>query len=236
MNQPSSITPPARTARWIVVIAAVVLVAAAVLIWRYSPLAEWASADRITVWMEQFKGSVWAPLIVIGVFVIGGLIAFPLTLLITAAAVLFEPWIAIATSLAGALASAATLYAIGRLLVGNLIRTAFGAQVETIRRALENRGVVAVATIRMMPIAPFTLVNLAAGSIAVRLRDYLIGTALGVLPGTVALTVFGGQLREIFARPTLANVALLVAAIGGWIALSLSLQSWVTRYNRSREQ
>ncbi|WP_348240396.1 TVP38/TMEM64 family protein, partial [Salmonella enterica] len=78
--------------------------------------------------------------------------------------------------------------------------------VERLRNALDRSGIVAVATIRMVPIAPFTLVNLAAGSIDVRLRDYALGTALGIIPGTAVLTAFGHQLRAIIERPTVANV------------------------------
>jgi uncharacterized membrane protein YdjX (TVP38/TMEM64 family) len=63
----------------------------------------------------------------------------------------------------------------------------------------------------------------------VRLRDYVLGTALGVLPGTVALTAFGHQLRAIVERPTLTNVGVLVGIVLAWIALSLALQRWVGR-------
>jgi uncharacterized membrane protein YdjX (TVP38/TMEM64 family) len=109
---------------------------------------------------------------------------------------------------------------------------AFSSAVEKLRSMLSHSGIFAVAAIRMVPIAPFTLVNLAAGAIGVRLRDYVIGTLLGLLPGTVALTAFGHQLREIIEHPTLTNVGLLLAAIAAWIGLSLALQRWVSRRNR----
>lgn len=216
-----------RFARWLILGLFIVVLSCAVLLWRFTPLAEWAGPERITRWMQQMRESAWAPLIVIAAFVGGGLIMFPLTLLIAATAVVFEPWLAIALSITGALANAVTLYAIGRGLMKKTMTHAFGEQVDKLHRALDRRGIIAVATIRMVPIAPFTLVNLAAGAIDVRPRDYVIGTLLGVLPGTLALTAFGHQLQKIVEQPTFAGVGLLLGVLAAWIGLSLGLQHLV---------
>jgi uncharacterized membrane protein YdjX (TVP38/TMEM64 family) len=227
-------TQKQRHARWLIAGVAIGLVGIAALAWRYTPLAELADPDRIAAWMQSIRTSAWAPVIVIAAFILGGLIMFPLTLLITATAIVFDPWMAIALSLTGSLANAMTLYAIGHRIMRETMMHAFGKYVEKLRSALDRSGIIAVATIRMVPIAPFTLVNLAAGSIDVRFRDYVIGTLLGILPGTIALTAFGHQLREIMEHPTLSNVGLLVAAILTWIMLSLGLQRIVSRRRANR--
>jgi phospholipase D1/2 len=219
-------------ARWLIFTVGILVGAAAVVLWRYTPLAEWAEPERIAEWMERMRASAWGPIIVIAAFVIGGLIVFPLTLLITATALVFDPLWALALSLTGALANAVTLYMIGRRVMRETVHHAFGTYVDKLRRALDHRGVIAVATIRMLPVAPYSLVNLAAGSIDVRFRDYVLGTLLGILPGTIALTAFGHQLREIVARPTLTNVGLLLAVIAAWVTLSLALQRFVSRRKR----
>lgn len=205
------------------------IVVAAVLLWRYTPLAQWTEPQRIADMMRRIDELPWAPMIVIAVFVAGGFIAFPLTLLITATAVVFTPITAIATSVAGALANALSLYGVGHTLMRETVNHAFTKHVDKLQRALDHSGILAVATIRMVPIAPFTLVNLAAGSMGIRVRDYTLGTLLGVLPGTLALTAFGRQLRMLVERPTLGNIALLIGAVGAWIGLSLGLQRWVAR-------
>jgi len=224
-----------RKARWILLGIAVTIIAAAIGLWRYTPLAEWADPDRVVGWMRALADSPWSAPLVIGAYVVGGLVAFPLTLLIAATALVFDPLVAIALSLSGSLASALTLYGLGRAVIRDTVTHAFAGAVEKLRGLLSHSGIVAVATIRMVPVAPFTLVNLAAGAIDVRLRDYTFGTLLGLLPGTLALTAFGRQLREIIERPTLANVGLLVAAIAAWIAISLLLQRWASRRNRRSE-
>lgn len=218
-----------RKARLTLLAVGVLVFAAAVLLWRYTPLAQWADAERITAWMKSLQESRWAPVIVVGVFIIGGLIVFPLTLLIAATATVFDPLTAVIVSLTGSLANAVTLYMLGRLVMRDTVLHAFSEPVAKLQRALSRTGIVAVAVVRMVPIAPFTLVNLAAGAIGVRLNDYVIGTLLGVLPGTLALTAFGRQLREIIEQPTLANVGLLVVVIAVWIGLSITLQRWAAR-------
>lgn len=212
------------------------IAAAAVVLWRYTPLAEFADAERIAAWMSQFGESAWSPLIAIAAFVIGGFVVFPLTLLIAATAVVFDPVPAFAISLSGGLANALALYGVGRGLMRRTVMRAFGNYVERLRNALDRSGIVAVATIRMVPIAPFTLVNLAAGSIDVRLRDYALGTALGIIPGTAVLTAFGHQLRAIIERPTVANVALLAVVVLVWLGLSLALQRFVARRRKLKTE
>jgi uncharacterized membrane protein YdjX (TVP38/TMEM64 family) len=229
MSEPHSKQRSARIALFTV---AVLVFVAAVVLWRYTPLAQWADAERITAWMESLQESRWAPVIVVGVFIVGGLIVFPLTLLIAATATVFDPLTAVIVPLTGSLANAITLYMLGRLVMRDTVLHAFSQPVAKLQRALSRTGIVAVAVVRMVPIAPFTLVNLAAGAIGVRLRDYAIGTLLGVLPGTLALTAFGRQLREIIEQPTLANVGLLIAVVAIWIGLSITLQRWASQRGR----
>ncbi len=223
-----------RAARWLILIIATVLFAAAILLWRYTPLAEWANPERVAEWMAQVRNSPWSPLIVIAAFVVGGLVMFPLTLLIAATAIVFPAGVAVALSITGGMANAIILYVIGRSAMRETVTRAFEEYVEKLRAALDRSGIIAVAAIRMVPLAPFTLVNLAAGAINVRFRDYSLGTLLGILPGTTALTAFGRQLREIIEQPTLANVALLAAVLLAWIGLSLGLQKFVSRWQRRR--
>ena len=58
----------------------------------------------------------------------------------------------------------------------------------------------------------------------------MFGTLLGLLPGTIALTAFGHQVRAIVENPTPKNVGLLIAAVVAWILLSLGLQRLVARH------
>ena len=221
-------------ARWLLVLLAALLAGAAVLLWRHTPMSEFAAPDRLADWLGAFRHAAWAPLAVIGAYVIGGLIFFPLTVLIAATAIVFAPVPALALSLAGSLASATVGYGVGAKLLSTTLHAALGPGLRRASAALETRGVIAVVLVRMAPIAPFTLINLAAGSLHVRFHDYLAGTTLGLAPGIVALTAFGHQLRAVWQRPTAANIAAVAAIVLAWLVLSLLLQRAASRWRARR--
>ena len=66
--------------------------AALALAWRYTPLREWINVESLVHLSDRFEASPFAPLIVIGGFVLGGLLVIPLTMLIAATGIVFGPW------------------------------------------------------------------------------------------------------------------------------------------------
>ena len=205
------------------------MIAAAVILWRFTPLAELMTPQRISAWLESFRDEPWAPLAIVALFVVGGLIVFPVLLLIAATTLVFDPVMAFFVALSGTLASALVTYAVGARFVRGTAQNAFGPALQKVSAALATRGVVAMALIRVVPVAPFTVVNIAAGSIGVRLRDYIIGTVLGMVPGLIVITAFGQQLKAVLEHPTPMRVAALVGIVVGWVGLSLGLQGLVSK-------
>lgn len=205
------------------------LIAAAIALWRFTPLADLATANELLSRLQSFADSRWSWIVMPFAYVIAGLVFFPLTVLIAVTALMFEPVVAFVIAFTGTMANAVVTYWVGAKLLRGTAREAIGPAVTKLEAAMDSRGIIAVAVIRTLPIAPFTVVNMAGGLLGLRLRDYAIGTALGVAPGVTALTVFGHQLREVVREPTAGSVLTLVAILVGWIALSLLLQRVVSR-------
>jgi phospholipase D1/2 len=202
----------------------VLLIAAAIALWRFTPLADLATANELLSRLQSFADSRWSWIVMPFAYVIAGL-----TVLIAVTALMFEPVVAFVIAFTGTMANAVVTYWVGAKLLRGTAREAIGPAVTKLEAAMDSRGIIAVAVIRTLPIAPFTVVNMAGGLLGLRLRDYAIGTALGVAPGVTALTVFGHQLREVVREPTAGSVLTLVAILVGWIALSLLLQRVVSR-------
>jgi uncharacterized membrane protein YdjX (TVP38/TMEM64 family) len=83
---------------------------------------------------------------------------------------------------------------------------------------MARKGVLSVAVIRNIPIAPYTIVNLIAGASHIKLKDFLIGTAVGMLPGVLSITLFTDRLLQAFRQPNWVNfgvAGLLAAALTG---------------------
>jgi phospholipase D1/2 len=184
--------------------------------------------------LEPLVRSGWAPLIVVAVFVLGGLVAFPVTVLIAATAAVFGPWLGFAYAASGALASATLVYGLGRGLGTRTLVAVLGPRLNRIRCRIARQGVLAVAVVRLVPIAPFTLVNLVAGASEIRLRDYVIGTLLGLAPGMIVISALGHQIVRILADPSAPDIALLIGAAALWIAVSLGANVLVSRLGREQ--
>jgi uncharacterized membrane protein YdjX (TVP38/TMEM64 family) len=206
-----------------------------ILTWRFTPLVELTDPAAVRQWFADFADAPAAPAIVLAIFVIGGLLVFPVTVLIAVTAATFGPWLGFAYAGVGALASAMVAYGVGALAGRQALEDVMGPRLNRVRRSILRRGVLAIAAVRMVPIAPFTLVNLAAGASKVPLSDYLIGTILGMLPGLIVISALGHQIINIIAEPTPLNVFLLVAAVLAWIGVSLATQAFITRWRSAKE-
>lgn len=126
--------------------------------------------------------------------------------------------VAFAMVYVGALIGAAASFVIGRALGREAVERFTGARVARLDAAIGRRGLLAVLSARLIPVIPFTLINYGAGLTSVRRRDYAIGTAVGILPGSaayVALGAFGWELGPGF---WIALAAIGVLVIGGLVA------------------
>jgi uncharacterized membrane protein YdjX (TVP38/TMEM64 family) len=187
-------------------------------LWRWGPLGQWLDVEQLQHWLTQLRSDRTATAVLLAVYVVGGLLMFPVTVLIAVTGVLYGPLSGLAVAAGGALLSATAGYGAGALLGRGLVQRLAGHTPDTISRQLARRGVLSVTLIRLLPLAPFTVVNLAAGASHIRFRDFLLGTVLGMAPGVIAITVFSGQIATLLRHPDATNLAILLAvlvAIGG---------------------
>jgi phospholipase D1/2 len=205
-------------------------VVALVLAWRFTALSALVHPDSLRQSLQNVAELPAAPLIVLAVFVLGGLVAFPVLLLIAATAAAFGPWLGFALAGAGAIASAAVTYGVGAAIGRRMIENVAGPRVHRVRRSIVRHSVLAVTSIRLVPIAPFTLVNLVAGASRIPFVDYLLGTILGMAPGLLVMSALGYQIWSIFAEPTPTNVLLFLLAVLAWLVVSIGAQALVLRW------
>jgi uncharacterized membrane protein YdjX (TVP38/TMEM64 family) len=215
------------------IIAIGIAIVALMLAWRFTPLSMIAHPDSVREWLSTIADAPAAPFIVLAVFVVGGLVVFPVLLLIAATAAAFGPWLGFAYATAGALASAVVTYVIGAGIGRDALEGVLGPRLNRVRRSIVARGVLAMAAVRLVPIAPFTLVNLVAGASRIRFGDYVLGTALGMIPGITMMSALGFQIWTIVMEPTAANVIIFLLAVIGWLAMSLGAQALILRWRRN---
>jgi len=225
--------PPRKTRRlWLAALAAGVLAlaaGAAWLAWAPSPLP---SAAELVAQAQRSRASPLAPAFVLLAFVAGGLVVFPVNLLIAATLVVFGPFLGGVYALLGSLASAAVLHALGRRLPQRQVARLLGARGERLRRRIVGYGLLAVAIVRILPLAPYSVVSFVAGAARVRRAPYAAGTALGMLPGITLYALFVDRALAALADPhplmwlAAAGAALLV------VAAALAARRWQARAAR----
>ncbi|MGY6411533.1 MAG: VTT domain-containing protein [Alkalilacustris sp.] len=163
-----------------------------------------------------------AVLVLVG-FVLGGLV-LPLMPLVIVTGLAFGPWTGFGLALSGAMASAALGYGLGVVLGRRRLRRLTRGRLEHLTQRLGRRGVLSVAVARLLPVAPFPLINLSAGTARIRLPDYLAGSALGMLPGLAAFTLFSGVLRGALMDP--APLRLVAFALVAGTMTGFALWLW----------
>lgn len=210
-----------RMARTAILVLALAGIAAA---WRWTPLHNWLDLGLLVGMADRLEAAPFTPLAVIGAYVVAGLIVMPVTVLIAVTGMVFGPVFGALYAMAGGLASAATTYAIGRWLGRDTVRRLAGARLNRISKQLARRGVLAITVLRMLPLAPFTIVNVVAGASHIGLRDFLLGTLLGMTPGILATVVFVDRIVEALRNPGTGTFASLAAVAGVLVALAVMLR------------
>jgi uncharacterized membrane protein YdjX (TVP38/TMEM64 family) len=211
-----------------VAVAALVLLVLT-LAWYLTPLSEYANLEALRATLGSFSRTPYGPLIAIGSFLVAGFIAFPITVLIAATAAAFGPIHGMIYSAIGAMTSAVIVFAIGSATGRKTLRDVIGPRLDKLRKQIARQGVIAIAAIRILPLAPFMVVNLVAGASEIRLLDFVLGTAIGLAPGIIVLSLLGGQIVDVLSEPTALGIGLLLLAVAGWIGITIGGQYLIAR-------
>ena len=208
-------------------------IAIAALAWRYTPFGEWLDLGTIVANSKGFEMQPLAVLAMFAAFVIGGLMLVPVTLLIGAAVLVFGPVEGALYAIVGALASAASTYAIGRALGREVVRRLAGRGLNALSRRLAKKGLLAMTVVRLLPLAPFSVVNAVAGASHIGWRDFLLGTLFGMVPGIVVISTFIDRTVAVVNDPGPDTIIVLaaVAAVAGMAIWWL--QKWVAQPARA---
>ena len=200
--------------------------------WRFTALAHVVTPQKIVEWAQDFGERPWAPLVVMAAYTPACLIMFPRPLITLAAVIAFGPWLGFGYALAGIVASAVVTYAIGRRLRRDTVRRLAGPKLDRMIEVLKKYGLLAMTLLRLVPIAPFAVESIVAGAIHVRLRDVVIGTAIGLVPGTLATAVFGDAIETTLAGSGDVNWWLVAGTVGVLAGGIVAVKRWFTRMGR----
>ena len=169
-----------------------------------------------------------APLVAIPLFVAGSILIAPVTGMIALCALLFSPWTASLSAIAGALASTLVNYEIGRHLGKAVERHAPSKLITRMRALGRSADATSLAGLRLIPVAPFSIINLLAGASHVPLRAFLLGTVLGMGPGIVLICFSVDRARAALSGEPLFEPWVVAVIVAAGVAL-VGLSAWLKR-------
>ncbi|WP_338748185.1 TVP38/TMEM64 family protein [Janibacter alittae] len=178
--------------------------------------------DIAAIRSQVASAGAWGPVIFFALYVVLALVPSPKALLTIAGGALFGLWSGAALSLAGALVGAVISFGLGRALGREAVDRLTRGRVERVDALLSAHGLSAVLLVRLVPLVPFDVINYAAGLTGVRVRHYVLGSAVGMVPGCLAYAALGAYGSDPWGLGAALSALVLLIAAGGW---------WARRFN-----
>jgi uncharacterized membrane protein YdjX (TVP38/TMEM64 family) len=190
-------------------------------------LNDWVTAHR---WL--------APCLFVAAYTASVTLSLPQAALLTmAGGLLFGTLAGGALAVSGATIGAVLLFLIARSAVAGPLAARGGAALTKLREDLQRNGFSYLLAIRLIPVVPFWLVNLAAALCGMRLSQFAIATFIGIIPATFVIASIGAGVGGVLARGQRPDLSLVFSwpVLGPLLALAmLSLTPVIWRKWRTR--
>lgn len=186
---------------------------------RPMPLSDGLNYQLFETIIENFRTSSLPFLTVIGIFILGGLVFVPITMMLVMTGAIFGVAMGIAVAIAGVIASAAMNFLAGAIIRPSLFQNYANTAFMRIQDRVKNGDIFPLAALRMVPIVPFSLANFILGARKTHFIPYLWSTFLGMLPSIVAMVVFGDAFFRLWQNPNPENLVYVGAALVIWIGM-----------------
>lgn len=164
----------------------------------------------------------WGPALFFVVYAGLTLLPGPKALLTAAGGAVFGLWVGAGLALAAALVGAIVSFGVGRLLGRDAVDRLIRGRLARVDALLADHGLSAVLVVRVVPLVPFTVINYASGLSGVRFRHYVLGSAVGMVPGTLAYAALGAYGTNPWGLAAAGSVLVVLLVGGAWWARRLN--------------
>ncbi|BBA80211.1 hypothetical protein RGRSB_1832 [cyanobacterium endosymbiont of Rhopalodia gibberula] len=159
-----------------------------VLIWRID-------FEELQIWLN--KMGILAPIIYMVLYILATLLILPSTPLNLSGGALFGIGWGVFWTTTAAMLAAILSFAFTRTLGRKYVTRKLAGKGEAIDAEIRQGGLFYLFAIRLLPIIPYGIVNFTAGLTSIRFQDYLIGTALGIIPGILPFVMIGAGFKSL---------------------------------------
>jgi uncharacterized membrane protein YdjX (TVP38/TMEM64 family) len=178
-------------------------------------------------WLGLASDGPWALPMAVAAFAALAFVGVPQFMLIAAAVVAFGAWTGFAYSWIGTMASALVGFYLGRLAGARTLKAFSGESMSRFMDLVGRNGFLASLFVRLVPSAPFIVVNMAAGVTPMSVWNFAAGTAIGIVP-KIALTAFAGNsIVQVLKGEGGGHLAGLLAILALWIVIGWYARKWL---------
>ncbi len=140
-------------------------------------------------------------------------LSLPGALIMTLAGGLLFGWqIGAPATVVGATIGATVIFLVARSSLGEALAAKAGPAAQKLRAGFQENAFSYMLFLRLVPAFPFVVVNLASAILGVPLRTYVLGTLLGIIPGTTAYSFAGSGLGSVIDAQNASYQACLAKA------------------------
>lgn len=218
-----------RRPAWGKIALAVLVMVGVAAAWRFTPLADYFNAHRIAGWARAARATRWAPVVLILAYTPAAFLLFPRPLLTLASVIAFGAYLGFAYAVVGILAAALVTYAVGRFVSYDKVKRIAGDTMDDAKQIFRGHAIVGVLAANMVPVPPFGVQGVIAGSMKLNVWQYLLGTLLSLLPGAVMLAIFGHQLSSVLEGKGGVSYWLLAMPLLGMAIFVFLGRRWASR-------
>jgi uncharacterized membrane protein YdjX (TVP38/TMEM64 family) len=208
--------PPTDPRRRLVLFAAALLIGGGAGVVFVGPIR-----DELIAFVEQLGAT--APVAFVLLYALLSLALVPGSLLSVAAGVLFGAVTGTVLAVLGGVLGSSGAFLIGRRVGRAQVERLAGRRLCRLDVWLRLHGAPTIAIVRIIPGVPYSLLNYAAGVTGISTRDYVLGTAVGLVPGAFVYAAFGETLDDPLSLRFLGAVAALVL----FLAAGMSGERWL---------
>lgn len=204
-------------------------------LWRSPAVQHLVAQEQLATLRDRLGAPWWSPVVFVVAYAVLAALDFSGLVLTLAGGVVFGFERGVVLNTIGANLGANAAYLLARMLGKDAVAALLGARFSRLQSYAEAGGFVWLFRLRLIPVFPFNLLNLAAGLAGMPWRTFAAATALGIVPGTLIYTYFADAIvtgsgqapRVAFTRLLIAGGLLLLLTFApavarrlGWIPVA----------------
>ncbi|BDX08458.1 TVP38/TMEM64 family protein [Planctobacterium marinum] len=183
-------------------------------IYYLTPFKELLTVEKVVTLTENIPTTWLTAVLFLVMFFFGGAMLLPIPLMALAVSLVFPVWTSVMIVIPGFILAATGGYLLGVILDRKVFGTSITRHIEKLHQQIKANETYAVFGLRIAPTPPFTVTSIVCGILRVRIKAYLLGSCLGIMPLGLSAVFFGRGALEMLKQPSgIAATSLLAAVV-----------------------